>query len=111
MHVVLVELRVERRVPFLLGFTHHHHFSFMSSDLVFVEGAMILALLLVRIPLCLNGGDGEPDDERDEELLSEEELPRLGEDAGPWTLGHLQTRRSVDSVSRRTRFPLAQPRG
>jgi hypothetical protein len=84
----------------------------MRSDLVVVGRAAMLVLLSARAVLGFGEGDEDVQDEEDEQLPSEEEeLLRLGEEAGPLTVGHSQARRSEDSLSRRTRFPLAQPRG
>jgi len=55
----------------------------MSSDLLAVVSEVILTFLSARILLCVVGGDVDPEDERVEEPLSEEELPRLREDPGP----------------------------
>jgi len=81
--VVLDDMPVECCVPFLLGFTHHLHNSFMRAALAGVEGVVMLALLSIRTPLRFGGGDGEPEGEEDKDLLSDKGLSRLGEGAGP----------------------------
>ena len=66
-------------------------------DLVAGEGT--LTLFRANGLLSAGDGDGDGDEESEDEV---DELPRLGEDAGPLTQGHSLTSLLVDLSSRRT---------